>query len=149
MSTTETTEPVSLEAFDEINRNLAKQAIIDIVSISGGKLAMKTALFKAFYFAHLFYYRDNHVSLTEYPVVCMPKGPGIDAANSLIAELQAEGKMKVAHYNEGPYEEYTYETVGGYTIEPESPRYKAISEALEYIGVRMQVRCLNSAMITV
>lgn len=60
-------------------------------------------LFKAFYFAHLYYAKANVDYLTDWPIVRMPNGPGIDKFQPLLNELIHEGILKVSDELEGPY----------------------------------------------
>ena len=60
---------------------LAKQVICAIVEAAGGKLEGQVRLYKAFYYAHLYCWENAAEGvLTDYPIVRMPNGPGIDRA---------------------------------------------------------------------
>ena len=89
-------------------RERAKQIIVEIVRSAGGCLHNKTNLFKAFYHAHLQFARENAGVLTAWPIVRMPKGPGIHRANSLLLELVAEGLLVVSRVESGNHYAYRF-----------------------------------------
>jgi hypothetical protein len=68
----------------------------------------KTKLFKAFYFAHLYYAKNYPGILTNWPIARMPEGPGIDNASKLFDALVQERYLKVERVEEGPYPEFCY-----------------------------------------
>jgi hypothetical protein len=88
----------------EGNRERAKRVILEILRQSGGGLG-KTQLFKAFWLAHLYYSKAARGYLTDWPIVRMPNGPGIDRGDSLIRELVEEGRVRTTHEPRGPYTE--------------------------------------------
>ena len=60
-------------------KNLLPEWCWELIRQSAGdRIEGKTRLFKAFYFAHLFYARSAVDYLTDWPIVRMPQGPGID-----------------------------------------------------------------------
>lgn len=75
----------------------AKQVILEIVRQASEDhgLRGKLKLFKAFYLAHLLYAEDSPGYLTEWPIIRMPNGPGIDNADELFEELLAEGALEI------------------------------------------------------
>ena len=77
-------------------REKAKLLLCAIIQAAGGYFNGKTRLYKAFYFAHLFYFRDFKGVLSDHPVVRMPKGPAVDDGTSILAELQSGGNFE--HY---------------------------------------------------
>jgi hypothetical protein len=93
----------------------AKQIIVEIVRLYGGRSKSKTGLFKAFYFAHLFYVRRAIGYLSNWPIVKMPGGPGIEQADKLLQELVDEGKLTVRIEQIGPYDAIQYEVPEGST----------------------------------
>ncbi len=117
---------------DDLER--AKEVICLIVAAAGGRLEGKLRLFKAFYFAHLFYWKKGNGVLTQHPVVRMPFGPGIHDAAMVLKTLVAEGKIRISSRPVGPYSEQVYELAAPVQIDPTNPRYQAIEEAVE--GVR-------------
>lgn len=113
---------------------IAKQVILDIIAAKGGRFAGKTLLYKAFYLAHLYYWRDSKGLLTGYPIVRMPKGPGIDRGDDLIHQLIADGRIVLGSRPVGPYEETVFALADTYRIDPSDPRHQAVVSALEWIG---------------
>ncbi|MBP87557.1 MAG: hypothetical protein CMJ64_12665 [Planctomycetaceae bacterium] len=59
-------------------KDRAKRIIIEIIRQADGSFERKTNLYKAFYHAHLKYAADNPGYLSKWPIVRMPRGPGID-----------------------------------------------------------------------
>ena len=92
----------------EDQRELAKKIILEIVHASGGTFDGATRLYKAFLFAHLYYFDDSCKILSNWPIVHMPHGHGIDDGDALIEELVAEGRLAVFHTQNGPYKEVRY-----------------------------------------
>lgn len=86
-------------------RELAKEIILEIVRASGGKLDGSTRLYKAFLIAHLFCYRDSSRLLSDWPIVHMPNGHGIDEGEMLLRELVAEGRLQTSTHWVGPFRE--------------------------------------------
>jgi tetrahydromethanopterin S-methyltransferase subunit G len=90
-------------------RELAKRVIAEIVRQSpGDELAGKTKLFQTFYFAHLFYANDNSGYLTEWPIVKLPCGPGVDQFDDLMRDLVAAGVVETEPTRIGPYKATIY-----------------------------------------
>jgi len=107
--------------------------ICQIVAAAGGRLEGKLRLYKAFYFAHLFYWQRGQGVLTQHPIVRMPLGPGIDQGATIIQALQEDGTLNVSTRPVGPYREHVYELVKPFEINPADPRYQAIEEAVEWV----------------
>ncbi len=114
----------------------AKEVICLILAAAGGELKKKVALYKAFYYAHLYYWRESEGTLTDYPIVRMPQGPGIDDAKNLLEELETEGRIRICKEQYGPYHEYAYALKQPYTIDPNDARYRAIEKAVEFVKDR-------------
>ena len=55
------------------SREQAKDVLCQILVAAGGELKKKVALYKAFYFAHLYYWQTGEGTLTDYPIVHMPQ----------------------------------------------------------------------------
>ena len=113
-------------------REQAKQVILKIVAISGGKLPGKLRLNKAFYAAHVIYWREHEGVLTEYPVVKLPDGPAIDDLDSLLAELETEGALEIGEEEKGPYMETVFTLKTAVTFDPADPAYEPIRRAVQW-----------------
>jgi hypothetical protein len=111
----------------------AKQVICTILAAACGELHKKALLDKAFYTAHLFYWQESAGTLTDYPIVRTPKGPGIRDADLLLHELEQEGRIQVCREQYGPYPEYVYYLTEKFTIDRDDPRYRAIEKAVKWI----------------
>ncbi len=118
------------------DRELAKQVVAEIVRQSpGDELAGKVKLFKAFYFAHLYYARDTVGYLTEWPIVKMPNGPGIDGFALLIDELVQDGIVETEGTRIGPYNATLYRATGRQSKSPlPEDAVKAIRKAVEFVS---------------
>lgn len=89
------------------DRERAKLIIRAILHEAGGTLDLRTSLYKAFYAAHLYYFAETPGVLSNWPVVRMPEGPGIDDGQTLIAQMVRENL--IAEYDSySPYHEYSY-----------------------------------------
>jgi hypothetical protein len=121
----------------EKRKRRVQQVLLEIVRQAGGELRGKLRLFKAFYLAHLLYAEDSPGYLTEWPIVRMPNGPGIHAADQLLVELLEEGALDIESTRRPtdltPPEVYR-ETPKGMS-EPPLPEsaVKAIKEAVTFI----------------
>ncbi len=89
-------------------RATAKDVILEILRVTDGEWTGKTKLFKAFYFAHLYYAQERPDLLTDWPIVKMPTGPGIHESHRLFGDLIREGLLVVESVHEGPYPEHRY-----------------------------------------
>ncbi len=115
-------------------KTTAHQVILELLRNAQGEWVGKKKLFKAFYFAHLYYAEEQPGILTDWPIARMPEGPGIDQSGKLFRELISQGLLTVDIVHEGPFPEYRYRlTEKGTTFPPvaEDAR-KAITEAAEF-----------------
>src|SRR5262245_14796407 len=106
-------------------RTRAQDVILEILRSADGEWTGKSKLFKAFYFAHLYYANEQPRLLTDWPIARMPQGPGIDNSHELFNSLVAAGLLTVEPIHDGPYPEYRYRlTDRGRTAErpPEDAR---------------------------
>ena len=85
-----------------------KRVILEILRKSDGEFDGKTRLYKACYFAHLFYFENKHGILTDCEFARLPQGPGIDQGEVLLEELRNEGVIVCELVHKGPYPEYRY-----------------------------------------
>lgn len=116
----------------QASKSAAKQVICELVAASKGVLRGKLRLNKAFYFAHLYYWRDSEGVLTDYPIVRLPLGPCIDDSSDLIGELIAEGRLTVSVEPLGPYKENVYRLAVDCELDLSTPRGRAIFQAAEF-----------------
>jgi hypothetical protein len=115
------------------DRAEAKRLILKILAISGGRLEAMSRLNKAFYAAHLFYWQQHGKLLSDYPVVKLPNGPGIDDFEKLVAELEAEEKLTIEKGTKGPYPQTTLVLKAAVEIAPQEPEYEAIRKAVRWV----------------
>jgi hypothetical protein len=117
----------------------AKDAICDLIAAAGGVFHGKVRLHKAFYFAHLFYWRDEAGVLTSHPVVRLPQGPFIDDGEHLIQELRRDGILTVGSAPVGPYQETVYRLTAERIVDTETPRWRAIRQAVDFVANRSAI----------
>lgn len=110
------------------DRQAAKEVILDLIEAAGGTLHGATRLHKAFYLAHLIYWQNGEGVLTDYPIVRMPRGPGIDAYRGLIRELREDGKIEEGSQPVGPYPETFFKLTERRKL-GKDPRGEAIKKA--------------------
>jgi uncharacterized phage-associated protein len=116
-----------------ISAGEAKEAILDIIAAAGGVFHGKVRLHKAFYFAHLYYWRDGEGVLTSHPIVRAPQGPFIDEAERILQELQHEGALAVTTAPVGPFEETVYHLQAPRSLSRDSARGRAIYQAVDFV----------------
>ena len=116
------------------DREEAKRLILQIVAIAGGRLDGTSRLNKAFYAAHLIYWKEQHGVLTDYPIVKLDNGPGIDDYLGLIDELVAEGNLDAVSETRGPYEQTTLILKTPVVIDPRDSKFDSIRRAVDWVN---------------
>jgi hypothetical protein len=119
---------------NESSRELAKQIILEIVRASGGTFDGATRLYKAFLFAHLYYFRAEQKILSNWPIVHMPNGHGIDDGEDLLLELTQEGKLEITIGQNGPYPESRYKLVGEHHSKLNPAATRAIKDTARFVA---------------
>ena len=82
-----------------LNRTLiekAKRIICTILRAYGGEDLGKVRLNKAVGFAHVHYFRHHTGVLSRYPIARLPEGPAINDLNTLMVQLEQEGRVKLS-----------------------------------------------------
>ena len=90
----------------------AKKIIVEIIRQAGSSLAGTTRVYKAFYLAHLYFADREPGYLSDWPIVCMPNGPGIDEGDELLHELVVAGVLRTEQQPVGPYTATVYKLTG-------------------------------------
>jgi hypothetical protein len=109
---------MKLNAPHDVRR--AQQVLLEIARQSADRtFEGKTRLYKTFYFAHLYYAKENPGYLTEWPIVRMPHGPGINDFDLLIDGLIEAKLMVTEPVNEGPFPTTRFRAIG--VMETEEP----------------------------
>jgi hypothetical protein len=74
-----------------------KRLLAAIVQLSKDRrFENKTNLFKAYYWAHLYYWERHKGTLTRDPsIVRMPNGPGVDGHRMILEELARDGILRI------------------------------------------------------
>jgi hypothetical protein len=87
------------------NKDQAERVILEILRQSTNGLG-RTKLYKAFWLAHLYYALENRGYLTDWPIVRMPNGPGVDKGPLLLQELAEAGLIRQEPEQCGPFREW-------------------------------------------
>jgi len=119
------------------DKERAKQILLEIIrQSSGDEITGKVRFFKAFYFAHLFYAEDNANFLSEWPIVKMPLGPGIDRFDLLMQEMAEEGVVEVTPFRDGPFPstKFTLTDKGRRSENPEPEVIDAIRKTVAFVS---------------
>jgi len=95
-----------------LDKDRAKAIIVEIIRQSGGTFRNKTNLFKAFWRAHVEYARTHAASLSRWPIVRMPNGPGIDRFDLLLGELMAEEMVRADQFEAGEVVGFEFHLIG-------------------------------------
>jgi hypothetical protein len=112
-------------------RTNAQDVILEILRNADGEWTGKTKLFKAFYFAHLYYANERPGLLTGWPIARLPQGPGIDNSQQLFTGLVQDGYLLIEPVHEGPYPDSRYRLTdkGRSAARPPEDAQAAIKEA--------------------
>ena len=119
------------------NRTRAMQVLLEIVKQSpGDEVTGKTKVFKAFYYAHLYYAYGSANYLTDWPIVRMPRGPGIDDFKQLISPMVEQGVVEIEDTMVGPFPSVTFRATGKPMDAPplEPAAVEAIRSAVELVA---------------
>jgi uncharacterized phage-associated protein len=109
----------------------AKRIILEIARCSG-IIEGKTRLYKIFYFAHLIFAKRSGGYLSEWPIVRMPFGPGIDDADTLLDELTSSGQLEAKDSPIGPYPGKKYRSLISSPADMPLEAISAIQEAVQF-----------------
>lgn len=86
----------------------AQDVILELLRAADGEWTGKLKLFKAFYFAHLYYANESPRLLTGWPIARLPQGPGIHRSDELFRKLVEGGLLEIESIHDGPYPELRY-----------------------------------------
>lgn len=111
---------------------LAKEIILEIVRQAGGEFKGMTRLYKVFYLAHLIYFDEYQGLLSDWPIVRMPQGPGIDRADLLLRQLEQERLLARTLGKVGPYDEWRLTSLTQRPSPLTAEQRSAIQEALDF-----------------
>jgi hypothetical protein len=114
----------------------AKAVILDLITAAGGKLSGHARLDAAFYFAHIYLWRDADKILTDHAIIRTAAGPAISDGNDLLADLVHDGKLRVISVAQGPFEDQAYEIPDPGPFADDGPRARAIRDAVEFVSTR-------------
>ena len=116
-------------------RARAKEIIVEIIRQAGGTFEGKLRLYKTFYFAHLYYYeKTGGCILSEWPIVRMPEGPGIDMGDVLIRELIDSGILERSSRPSGPYSEQVFRLLTDRSTSLDACAMQAIYESWNFVS---------------
>jgi hypothetical protein len=123
---------MDLKLRDKPDVDKAKNIICALVHLSGGRFEGKTRLNKAFWRAHVFYYKNGPGLLTKYPIARLPEGPAIDDLDAILASLEREGRIKQSSQTKGDYNE-TIITLTSNAPKLENAETDAVKDAFRWI----------------
>lgn len=115
------------------DKEAAKSLILKILAVAGGELEAENRLHKAFYAAHLIYWKTQEGFLTDYPIVKLENGPGVDGLRRLLAELHKEEKVDIEYGEKGPYPQTTVRLKAPIQVDPTSVEFQAIKRAVNWV----------------
>ncbi|MGD9856350.1 MAG: hypothetical protein AB7U20_15500 [Planctomycetaceae bacterium] len=95
------------------DKERAKAIIVEIIRQAGGRFRNKTNLFKAFWRAHVAYAESHLTPLSDWPIVRMPMGPGIDRFDALLGELLLDGAVEVEQVQHGDFVGFVFHLLPG------------------------------------
>lgn len=137
MATTSNASLVNAEKdMDSKEKQRAKQVIYEIIRQAGGEFHNKTNMYKAFWKAHLEYAKNNPGYLSLWPIVRMPKGPGIDKFDQLIGELVTDGLLEIDEVQNGDFFGFFFSTTEKEPSFPQlsQPEMDAIRFGVEFVS---------------
>jgi hypothetical protein len=111
----------------------AKRIVCAIIDAAGGRFEGKTRLNKAFWWAHVYHYRNHRGLLSKYPIARLTEGPAIDDADLLLISLERKGRITQGQQQKGGYPE----SVFALTQKPEALEDEAmdsIRAAVRWVG---------------
>jgi hypothetical protein len=119
-------------------RTDAQRVVLELIRQTGGTWDGNNSLSRAFYFAHLYYARDEPGLLTAWPIVRTPQGPGIHNQVVLLKGLVKNGLLTSEVIHEGPYPDARYRLTDKAAVEPPLPEdvRAAIRAAIELVRQR-------------
>ncbi len=117
-------------AMDHLRRESAKRVLCALIQKSGGRFSGQTRLYKAFYWAHLYYWEHAQGVLTAYPMARMPNGPGIHRGEDLLFEMQRENLIRVAQDPAAQFPERTFSLLAEFQVNLTPEESAAINYAL-------------------
>lgn len=85
------------------DRAKAKAVLLEAALAAGREGIQRTNHYKVFWLAHLFHMLSAGTLLTQWSIVKMPQGPGVDQGQALLDELEAEAMLVVGQRAKGPY----------------------------------------------
>ena len=114
----------------------AKAIIVEIIRQNGGVLTNKTNLFKAFWKSHVAASAAGRKTLSVYPIVRMPQGPGIDKFDRLLGELLSEDAVATKMVMSGRREsfEFTLVNTNAYSEILSDDDRLSIQEGVQYVN---------------
>ena len=89
-------------------KDRAKHIVLAIIGAAGGTLDNKTNLYKAFYYAHLHFTQGTGEFLSAWPIVRMPRGPGIHNGGILLGELVASKHLRISQIRSGTHAAFRF-----------------------------------------
>jgi hypothetical protein len=116
------------------DKNRAEAVLVAILTECGTEGLGRTKLYKAFWLAHVYYTKQNAGFLTQWPIVRMPNGPGIDRGFQLLSDLQTHGLIRLSSVSVGPFTEQKATLASNQTCTSlDGPAMDAIRDAVAFV----------------
>ena len=116
-----------------VQREAAKRVLCAIIQRSGGTFRGQTRLYKAFYWAHLHFWKNYSGMLTTYPIARLPQGPGVDQGEDLLFEMQCQDLIRVAVENSGQYSERVFTLIKQFMVNLTEEELAAVEHGLRMV----------------
>ncbi len=84
--------PSTANTRDENKARAILLALVDCLNRAGKKPG-RTTLYKAFYLAHLLHAKHHSTVLSDWPIVKLDHGPGVDSGKRILEALAHEGML--------------------------------------------------------
>ncbi len=114
-------------------REAAKRILCAMIQAEGGKFQGQTRLYKAFYWAHLYFWQNFEGVLSAYPIARMPQGPGIDDGEDLLFEMQRQGLIRITRAADGEFPERTFKLAADFEVNLTPEEAAAVKHGLKKV----------------
>jgi hypothetical protein len=116
------------------DRERAKAIVVELIRESGGTFQNRTNLFKAFWKSHVEYAKKHVAPLSEWPIVRMTHGPGIDRFHLILGELMAEGMVQEEQVEFGDKTGFRFVLTGVPSEDFSSDEREAIRSGVSFVA---------------
>ena len=127
-------------------RESAKRILCALLQHNGGAFKGQTLLYKAFYWAHLYYWKEFPGVLTTYPFARMPYGPGIHGGEDLLFEMQRDNLIRIEDRNPtDPYGARSFRLTMDFSVNLTPKERRAVEYGLKKVRGRRAFQASREA----